>query len=102
MDEIATPTAPPVPLPPYVGRWAESKALCPQKWTRIWVDELLTSDQLRCQIMPHSAEGGDRSLRMKCIELTKRTREEWRLSYPAPDTLKIKREGKPAQTLVRC
>ena len=103
VDEIAAPpTTPAVPLPPYVGRWAESKALCPQKWTRLWVDELLTSDQLRCQILPHSAEGGDRTLRMKCIELTKRTREEWRLSYPASDTLKIKREGKRAQTLVRC
>ena len=91
-----------VDLPRYVGRWAQSKDLCPDKWTRLWVDELLTADQLRCQILPHSAEGGDRKLRMICIELAKRTREEWRLSYPAPDTLKIKRENEPAQTLVRC
>ena len=100
--ETFTPPPPPQNLPRYVGRWAESKALCPQKWTRLWVDELLTSDQLRCQILPHSVEGGDRKLRMVCIELTKRTRETWRLSYPTADSLKIKREGKAAETLVRC
>lgn len=100
--ETFTPPPRPQNLPRYVGRWAERKDLCPQKWTRLWVDELLTSDQLRCQIMPHSAEGGDRKLRMICIELTKRTREEWRVSYPKPDTLKIRREKQPAQTLVRC